>query len=578
MSSNLIALQNRFLGHGDTIYDVIARHMEAHGAITDTDIDAMALAHNLPKVHVRSVVKFYDEWRAHDREKGPTIKVCIGEACQAAGGEKCRKWLEGSGPEGLEVAEVACLGYCGSGPNVMVGDEVRSVPSETEARRMCSATAEGLGLPGQEPVNAYHATKLCPQIVTARFAKKAVSLKEAKNAGVYEALNRVLKTMSPTNVIDLIKESQIRGRGGAGFPAGVKLATAAGVDAERRYVVCNADEGDAGAYIDKEIMERDPHNLLEGLLLAAYAIGADTTYIYVRHEYPRSTSVLTEAVNEAREAGLIGHHILGSTFSCEVRVVRGQGAYICGEETSLLRSLEGLPAQVSIKPPFPAVQGLFGMPTVVNNVETLANFPWIITHGGSAYAALGHAKSRGTKVVSVNSLVKRPGLYEVPLGITLRTILFDLCGGMKDGSQFRAVQVGGPLGGIFPESLLDTPLDFEAFGAAKGLLGHAGIVVFDDQTDLIRIGRNLMKFCAVESCGKCFPCRLGSVRGTELLDKVLEGRGVRSDMTLLAELCETLKYGSLCALGGAIPTPIENLMEYFPEEFDKLIPKEKVKA
>jgi formate dehydrogenase iron-sulfur subunit len=337
-------------------------------------------------------------------------------------------------------------------------------------------------------------------------------------------------------------------------------------------VVCNADEGDPGAYIDKELLERDPHAVLEGILLAAFAVGADEGALYLRGEYPRAARIVARALSDARAANLLGDGILGSRFSFELRLVHGHGAYICGEETSLLRSLEGVPAQVSPKPPFPAVEGLRGAPTVVHNVETLAAYPWILRHGGSAYRGLGHGKSRGTKLVSVNAAIARPGVYEVELGTTLRTVLFDLAGGMAGGKALKAIQVGGPLAGILGPEHLDLALTFEDLAAAGGMLGHGGIVVYPDDVDLVGIGRGLMKFCAVESCGRCFPCRIGSVRGTELFDKILDGRGTQGDLNLLAELDETMLYGSLCALGGAIPVPIDSLLTRFIGEFDRYIP------
>ena len=405
-----------------------------------------------------------------------------------------------------------------------------------------------------------------------------VPLDKAQAAGIYRSLEKAVTTMSSQQVIDQIELSKLRGRGGAGFPAGVKLQTVADSEAEdgsgRKFLVVNFDEGDAGSYIDKELCERDPHTQLEGILLAAFACGASEVFIYVRFEYPRALRILNKAVAEAVEAGIIGPSIFGSKFGCVVNVVKGQGAYICGEETSLLRSLEGVPALVSFKPPFPAQKGLWGCPTAVNNTETLHNLPWIIEHGGQAYADFGHEKSRGTKAVSLNTRVKRPGVYEIELGTTLRELIFDMAGGMEDGQTFKAVQVGGPLGGILPESKLDTPLDFDKLATVNGILGHAGVVVYCQDDDLVEVARGLMAFCAVESCGKCFPCRIGAVRGTELFDQMMDrsdaASGVTDDrLALLNDLCETMKFGSLCALGGMIPTPIECLMEYFPEELDK---------
>ena len=411
-----------------------------------------------------------------------------------------------------------------------------------------------------------------PCILMQHFDADVSTVAKAKAAGVYKALEKAVTTMSPQQVIDQVKASKLRGRGGAGFPAGIKWQTVADSPTDktgRKFIVVNFDEGDAGSYIDKELAERDPHTQLEGILLAAYACGAREAYIYTRMEYPKAQRILAAAIEDVRTAGLIGKPLFGSTFQCDIKQVRGMGAYICGEETSLLRSIEGVPALVSIRPPFPAQKGLWGCPTAVNNVETIHNIPWIITHGGDAYAKLGHERSRGTKAISLNSRVKKPGMYEVEFGITLREIIFDLAGGMADEHEFKAVQIGGPLGGILPESCLDTPLDFEAVAAKNGIVGHAGIVVYSQADNLVDICRGLMEFCAVESCGKCFPCRIGSVRGTELFDQMMETGVTDSRLNLLSELCETMKLGSLCALGGMIPLPIECLMQYFPEELEK---------
>jgi len=594
MSKNLIALQNKFLGHGQTVYDALSRLHDAQGYITDNDILALAQEHNLPPQHVRSTAKFYEEL-SHDKPATKTIKVCNGEACRAspnggcAGIEKALcEGLNGSmdevNAEGVRLEHVACLGYCGLGPNVMLGDQPVSLAGENATQQVIDWAKHDKPHNLTEPTNAVYPPKDDQaSILMRRFALHATDLTQARDAGVYEALKKAVTTLSPQQVIDQVKASQLRGRGGAGFPTGVKFQTVADNEAEdgsgRKFVVVNFDEGDAGSYIDKELVERDPHGQLEGILLAAYACGAREAIIYTRFEYPRAQRILQQAIDDARAAGLIGAPLFDSDFQCDIRQVRGQGAYICGEETSLLRSLEGVPALVSIRPPFPAQKGLWDCPTAVNNVETLHNLPWIIEHGGDAYAALGHERSRGTKAVSLNARVQRPGMYEVEFGITLRDIIFDLAGGMADGHTFKAVQVGGPLGGILPEHLLDTPLDFEAMAKINGIVGHAGIVVYSDADDLVEICRGLMAFCAIESCGKCFPCRIGAVRGTELFDQMMSrpeslANGVQSGVTdarlsLLGELCETMKFGSLCALGGMIPLPIECLLTYFPQELEK---------
>lgn len=585
MSNNLIALQNKFLGQGQTIYDVLSRLHDEQGHVSDEDIARLAETHELPPAHVRSVAKFYDDLTRTGPAKR-TLKVCNGEACRAAGCDALIDRVTGAlgvgfgqiDGNGNRVEHVACLGYCGLGPMAMVDDTpVRLDSKRAEAAVLSDlggGAAHGLAEP-QNPVflPAGDAPCILLRHMGPEHAGGLTELDAARAAGVYGALQRAVEAGQPEVVLEQIERSQLRGRGGAGFPTGRKLRTVKDSSAPdgsgRKFVVVNFDERDAGSYIDKELVERDPHTQIEGILLAAYAVGARHAYIYARMEYPRARRILAEAIEHARVAGLIGAPLFGSDFACEVEIVKGQGAYICGEETSLLRSIEGVPGLVSIRPPFPAQQGLWRCPTAVNNVETLHNLPWIVQHGGEAYAAIGHGRSRGTKAVSLNHRVARPGVYEVPFGITLRELIFDLAGGMADGQRFKAVQVGGPLGGILPESKLDTPLDFEAMAAEGAIVGHAGVVVYGHDDDLIRIARGLMHFCAVESCGKCFPCRIGAVRGTELLDQMMADGPSPARVSLLEELLETMEFGSLCAMGGMTPAPIQTILKYFPEELER---------
>jgi formate dehydrogenase iron-sulfur subunit len=580
MSRNLIALQNKFLGQGQTVYDALSRLHAEQGYIGDADIERIAHDFHLPRAHVRATAKFYEEL-SHSTPAKHVVKLCNGEACRCAGYESAAHTLRerlgvaemgGTSDAGVRLEHVTCLGYCGLGPNAMIDHLPVSLAAPGSIDRVVGyATTDaphGLTEPSN-PVFLPGAGKA--SVLLRRFAGDVTSLAAARAAGAYASLEKAVTKMTPEQVIQEVKTSELRGRGGAGFPAGIKLETVrrAASPSGRKFVVVNGDEGDAGSYIDKELFERDPHGQLEGVLVAAYAAGAREAIVYIRFEYPKAIAIMRAAIEEARAAGLIGKPLFGSDFACDVRVAQGQGAYICGEETSLLRSIEGVPAIVSFKPPFPAEKGLWGCPTAVNNVETLHNLPWIVEHGGAAYAKLGMERSRGTKLVSLNTRVKRPGLYEVELGITLRELIFGLAGGMEDGQRFKAVQVGGPLGGIFPERLLDTPLAFEPMAKAGGMLGHAGVVVYSEEDDLIEIGRALMHFCAVESCGKCFPCRIGSVRGTELFDQMLSGGVTDARMSLLKELCDTMEIGSLCALGGMIPIPIRNLVQFFPEEFER---------
>ncbi len=392
------------------------------------------------------------------------------------------------------------------------------------------------------------------------------SVADYRAHGGYAGLQRAL-AMDGTAIVDEIKLSGLRGRGGAGFPTGIKWNTVRLAPAEQRYVVCNADEGDSGTFADRMIMEGDPLSLVEGMTVAAIAVGATQGYIYLRSEYPHAFGTLNRAIQAAEAAGWLGADIQGSGRSFMLEVRLGAGAYICGEETSLLESLEGKRGMVRAKPPLPAIEGLFGKPTVVNNVLSLAAVPFIMAEGGKAYAEYGTGRSLGTLAVQLAGNVRRGGLIEVPFGVTLRTIVEEYGGGTATGRPVRAVQVGGPLGAYFPDSLMDTPLDYEAFAAAKGLIGHGGVVVFDDTVDLARQARFAFEFCAHESCGKCTPCRIGAVRGMEVVDRITAGVKAEKNLGLLQDLCTVMADGSLCAMGGLTPVPVMSALTHFPEDF-----------
>ena len=365
------------------------------------------------------------------------------------------------------------------------------------------------------------------------------------------------RAMGPDAVIETVLASGLRGRGGAGFPAGIKWRTVASAAGDQKYIVCNADEGDSGTFADRMVMEGDPFMLIEGMAIAGYAVGASKAYIYIRSEYPHAIAKMEAAIK-------LSAHLV-APFVAEVRV--GAGAYVCGEETSLLSSLEGKRGEVRAKPPLPALEGLFGKPTVVNNVLTLAAAPWILTHGGEAYAAFGMGRSKGTMPVQIAGNVKHGGLFEVAFGITLGELVNEIGGGTASGRPVRCVQVGGPLGAYIPPSQFDLPFDYEAFTAADALIGHAGITVFDDTVDMAQMARFAMEFCAAESCGKCTPCRLGSTRGVETMDQIIAGINVEKNLELIADLSETMKFGSLCALGGFTPFPVMSAIKHFPEDF-----------
>ncbi|HTV97635.1 MAG TPA: NADH-ubiquinone oxidoreductase-F iron-sulfur binding region domain-containing protein [Steroidobacteraceae bacterium] len=395
-----------------------------------------------------------------------------------------------------------------------------------------------------------------------------VSLEDYLAHGGYRGLAAAL-ALTPAGIVESVTASGLRGRGGAAFPAGIKWKTVLGAPGGQKYVVCNADEGDSGTFSDRMLMEGDPFLLIEGMTIAGLATGADRGYIYLRWEYPDAKRALDTAIRAAYEAGYLGGDVRGSGRRFDLEVRMGAGAYICGEETSLLESLEGKRGQIRFKPPLPAIAGLFGKPTVVNNVITFGSVPIILERGAQFYQHFGMGRSRGTLPLQLAGNIKRGGLVEVAFGMTLREVLYDFGGGTLSGRPIRAVQVGGPLGAYMPESQFDTPLDYEAFADIKAMLGHGGIVVFDDTVDMAAQARYAMEFCAIESCGKCTPCRLGSTRGVEVIDRLVAGESAAAQEVLLRDLCETMVYGSLCALGGLTPFPVLSALNHFPEDFVK---------
>lgn len=393
-----------------------------------------------------------------------------------------------------------------------------------------------------------------------------LSLADYEAHGGLAGLRRAV-SMQPADIVKDVTDSGLRGRGGAGFPTGIKWKTVLDAPGARKYIVCNADEGDSGTFADRMIMEGDPFVLIEGMAIAGLATGAAKGFVYIRSEYPHAIATMTEAVEIAGRVGVLGPSVLGSGKAFEIEIRTGAGAYVCGEETALLNSLEGKRGIVRAKPPLPAHKGLFDCPTVINNVISLASVPVIMEKGAVYYRDFGMGRSRGTIPLQIAGNVKHPGLYEVAFGLTLGEIVDEIAGGTASGRPVKAVQVGGPLGAYFPRALFDTPFDYEAFAAKDGLIGHAGIVVFDDSADMLKQARFAMEFCAVESCGKCTPCRIGSTRGVETADKIARGIEPEKNRALLADLCNTMKFGSLCALGGFTPYPVLSAMTHFPDDF-----------
>ena len=453
---------------------------------------------------------------------------------------------------GVEVERVSSWGMHWLEPLIDIGGVGYGPVSPDDVLAIINGSAESIGriedhpfLAKQTRLTLGRAGKTRPTSLDDYYATNGwLGLAKAREIGAEAAIDAVLA-------------SGLRGRGGAGFPAGMKWKTVAGAVADQKYIVCNADEGDSATFADRMVMEGDPFMLIEGMAIAGFAVGADKGFVYIRSEYPHAIAKMETAIK-------ICAHLI-APFVVEVRV--GAGAYVCGEETSLLNSLEGKRGEVRAKPPLPALEGLFGKPTVVNNVLTLAAVPWILANGGEAYAAFGMGRSKGTMPVQLAGNVKHGGLFEVAFGITLGELVYDIGGGTDSGRPVRCVQVGGPLGAYIPPAQFDLAFDYEAFAAADALIGHAGITVFDETVDMAQMARFAMEFCAIESCGKCTPCRLGSTRGVETIDQIIAGKNVEGNLALIADLSETMKYGSLCALGGFTPYPVMSAIKHFPEDF-----------
>ena len=455
---------------------------------------------------------------------------------------------------GVEVERVSSWGMHWMEPLVDIDGVGYGQVSADQVPSILKGDAESIGRIEDHPFIAKQ-----NRLTFARAGKtRPTSLDDYYASGGWLGLGQA-RAIGADATIETIMASGLRGRGGAGFPAGIKWQTVANATADQKYIVCNADEGDSGTFADRMVMEGDPFMLIEGMAIAGFAVGASKAYIYIRSEYPHAIAKMEAAIE-------LSAHLI-APFVVEVRV--GAGAYICGEETSLLNSLEGKRGEVRAKPPLPALEGLFGKPTIVNNVLTLAAVPWILAHGGEAYAAFGMGRSKGTMPVQLAGNVKHGGLFEVAFGITLGELVNDIGGGTASGRPVRCVQVGGPLGAYIAPAQFDLPFDYEAFAAADALIGHAGITVFDDSVDMAQMARFAMEFCAIESCGKCTPCRLGSTRGVETIDQIIAGKNVDANLALLADLAETMKFGSLCAMGGFTPYPVMSAIKLFPEDFNR---------
>ena len=502
----------------------------------------------------------------------------------AAGAAAVKEALEkevSAGGYDLELDIAGCMGFCfrepivevfyPDGRSVVYGDLTpKKVPQLLQAaaagevledwvvRRSDDPTAgEGDFLANQHRIVLRNCGRLNPE-----------SIDEYIALGGYEAARKALTTMTPEEIIDEVSKSGLRGRGGAGFPTGTKWGFARRAKGDQKYLVCNADEGDPGAFMDRSVLEGDPHAVIEGMIIAGYAIGATQGYIYCRAEYPLALKRLDIAIDACRERGFLGEGIFGTDWNFDIKIKKGAGAFVCGEETALIASIEGKRGMPRPRPPFPANEGLWGKPTNINNVETLAAVPWIIANGGDKYAELGTEKSKGTKVFCLAGKVRRSGLAEVPMGYTLRQVIFDVGGGVREGKEFKAVQLGGPSGGCLPASLLDTPVDYEAITATGAIMGSGGMIVADSSTCMVDLARYFLSFTQAESCGKCVPCRLGTKRMLEILTRICEGRGEPEDLERLEVLAADIKAASLCALGGTAPNPVLTTLKYFRNEYE----------
>lgn len=518
------------------------------------------------------------------------MKILVGEgSCGiAAGAEKVysalQKALAGTAHT---LGVTGCIGMCYLEPIVDVypdgGEVIRLVRVKPEdAEKILAFLNDG---------SEEHIKDLVVSEEDSQFLKKQtrIALRRCgiidpneisdflKNDG-YTALKKVLGGMTPEQVIDTVKISGLAGRGGAGFPTWFKWNAARQSAGDEKYLICNADEGDPGAFMDRAVIESDPHNLIEGMLIAAYAIGAKHAVVYVRAEYPLAIKRLERAIKQAQENGYLGENILGSQFSCDMRIKAGAGAFVCGEETALIESLEGSRGMPRLKPPFPAQSGYWHKPSNINNVETFANVSWIINNGGEAFAAMGTEKSKGTKVFALTGKIKRGGLVEIPMGKTLRDVIFDIGGGMKGTKKFKAVQMGGPSGGCIPAELIDTVIDYKALGATGAIMGSGGMVVMDEDTCMVGMAKFFLDFTAKESCGKCVHCRIGTMRMLEILERITEGKGKEGDIELLEELCSSIKDGALCGLGQTAPNPVLTTIRYFRNEYEDHIKNKKCSA
>lgn len=543
MSKNLGQLSGR-QGLSNNLFEALGIAAAETGTPSRARMEELANEFLMGKANVFGAASFYDFLK--EENKGRKVFLCNGSACLTAGTQDALKEKLSGQFDVAEIGEMCCLGRCHensafnyNGKNYS-GNAVDQI-AEVKSKKSNLA-------------DTYHVGSYGTAVLTGTFP----------GIGEYYKTLSAALASSPETLLTELKESGLRGRGGAGFPIAFKLDSCRNTPASQKFIVCNADEGDPGAYSDRYLMEQQPHSVLLGMMIAGYIVGADTGVLYIRAEYPESQEIMQRAVDDLVKENLLGENILGTGFHYNFKLIRAMGAYICGEETALLSSIEGQRPEVRVRPPYPTQEGLFNKPTVVNNVETLACIPYVIKNGGKKFASIGKGKSTGTKLVSLDGFFNRPGIYEVDMGTPLEAVLNDLGGGFKE--KIKAMHIGGPLGGLVPvEKIKDLTVDFESFSQQGFLLGHASVVCLPEKFPIIKYLEHLFQFTAHESCGKCFPCRLGSTRGYELINKARTS-DYKIDRQLMDDLVETLETGSLCALGGGLPLPIKNALQYFKEE------------
>lgn len=516
------------------------------------------------------------------------ILVCGGTGCVSSGCKQAQDALKDELAKHdltseIKIVETGCHGFCEKGPIMIMYPEgvfyceltPEDMPELVEEHILKGRTVERLlytepnskkSIPSYEEIDFY---KKQQRLVLGNCGHMdPESIEEYIANGGYEAIGKALTEMKPEEVIEEVKEAGLRGRGGGGFPTGLKWQFAAAAKSDKKYVICNADEGDPGAFMDRSLLEGDPHRIIEGMMIGAYATGADEGYVYVRAEYPLAIARLQKALDDAREYGLLGENIFGTDFNFDLHIKAGAGAFVCGEETALMNSIEGKRGMPRPRPPFPAEKGLWGKPSNINNVESYANVPNIIRDGAEAYKAIGTEGSKGTKVFALTGKINNTGLAEVPMGITMKEIIYDIGGGISDGNKFKAVQIGGPSGGCLPEELLDLPVDYDSLIEVGAMMGSGGLVVMDDSTCMVDVARFFLNFTQSESCGKCTPCREGTKRMLEILNRITSGEGKDGDIEMLERLAENIKSTSLCGLGQTAPNPVLSTLKYFRHEYE----------